>query len=156
MRKRVNILIIISNTRIKRANRVDRNFIVIIKFGTYDRAIFFDCKTQSFTGKNKPDSIRAGSPQYVRMAELVHELDFLEHVWPVRRQLIHLEHHHLTRRFMSNLEKRSEHGGLVTYCDAQSRYAVIDVRSYDRCIRNHSDSLQQELCRGRKRKSGVL
>lgn len=40
------------------------------------------------------------------MAELVHELNFLEHVRPVRRKLIHLEHHHLTRHFVSNLEKQ--------------------------------------------------
>jgi len=45
------------------------------------------------------------------MAKLVHELDFLEHIRPIRRQLIHLEHHHLTRHFVSNLEKRNKHGG---------------------------------------------
>lgn len=74
------------------------------------------------------------------MAELVHELNFFEHVRPVRRQLIHLQHHHLTRHFVRNLENERAQGGLVAHCDAQSRRAVIDVRSYDRCIRNRSDS----------------
>lgn len=43
-------------------------------------------------------------PEYVRMAEFVHQLNFFQHVWPIRRQLVHLQDHHLTRHFVGNLE----------------------------------------------------
>lgn len=93
------------------AERVEIYFIVLIEFGTYGRAIFFDRKTEFHRAKVNRIRFAPHSPEYVRMAELVHELDFLEHIRPVRRQLIHLEHHHLTRHFVSNLEKQSEHEG---------------------------------------------
>lgn len=135
------------------AERVEMNFIVL-EFGTYGRAIFFDRKTR--ISPAKVNRIRF-SPEYIRMAELVHELDFLEHIWPVRRQLIHLEHHHLTRHFMSNLEKRSEHRGLAACYGMQPRSAAIDIRSCDRCIvRNRSDSLRYEFYRGHQRRFSTL
>lgn len=91
------------------AERVEMNFIVLVEFGTYGRAIFFDRNAEFH--RQKWTGFDSRSPEYIRMAELVHKLDFLEHIRPVRRQLIHLEHHHLTRHFVSNLEKRDERGG---------------------------------------------
>jgi len=95
----------------KRMRQRIKNF--IIEFGTYGQAIFSDQKQKKFskkdfTGKSEPDSIRVGSPKYIRMAELVHELNFFEHIRPVCRQLIHFEHHHLTRHFVSNLKKNEQ------------------------------------------------
>jgi hypothetical protein len=99
------------NAEMKRMRQRIKNF--IIEFGTYGQAIFSDQKQKKFskkdfTGKSEPDSIRVGSPKYIRMAELVHELNFFEHVRPVCRQLIHFEHHHLTRHFVSNLKKNEQ------------------------------------------------
>ncbi len=49
-------------------------------------------------------------PQNVWMAELVHELDFLEHVVAIGPVPVHLEHHHLAIGLVSHLPGKEEGG----------------------------------------------
>lgn len=47
-------------------------------------------------------------PKDVGMVESIHQLDFMEHILPVRCQKVHLEHHHFVRGPMSHLEGKKK------------------------------------------------
>lgn len=48
------------------------------------------------------------------MRQLVEELHLAQHVWTVRPQLVHLQHHHLARRPVRDLRNIERRGRLIT------------------------------------------
>ena len=66
------------------------------------------------------------SPEDVGVGEAIHQLDFVQHVLPVRREQVHFEHHHLVGHPVSHLRIRQSISWITS--GQQSRKASHSIQ----------------------------